>query len=438
MRTRIQWGIRMIRPASSLAIAIALSLSALPAAHAADARVSISNGDRAFIALQVQNVMSRHEFYHAAGMNLEEVDHLWVRADGEFAASATFASPAWVMPGIPVIRGAYGEENQKNRENALKALNAVDPKVKYEIANLGAGHEFSMHTSTTSVIEVAGDGKTAKGVWYSPGYALMTRVSDGKAQAGGMIFNEKYAGDFVLEDGRWKIWHLQMAYDFVPQMPSEMLAQLNGAGAGGPGGPGAGGPPPGGGGAGGPPPGGGAGGPPPSGGKAPEAAREAGERMGPQLPPAFKKPAYSYPSFTPQRPGLIYPRLPEPYYTFSETFSYCNCDATSFPVTSATVGIVKALKPLRPDVSPFVSEVDANHDGKMTRAEWQAKAMPESSFNMFEKGRGYVTQFDYENNSPPDGIDLNGDGKLTVGEFVAFDKQMSAKMPPDGTPPPRN
>ena len=82
------------------------------------------------------------------------------------------------------------------------------------------------------------------------------------------------------------------------------------------------------------------------------------------------------------------------------------------------------------DFSAVTKEVDTNGDGQMSRAEWTAKGLPVSSFNMFENGRGYVTQKDYEDNAAPEGIDLNGDGKLTVDEFKEFDKKMSANMPP--------
>lgn len=82
-----------------------------------------------------------------------------------------------------------------------------------------------------------------------------------------------------------------------------------------------------------------------------------------------------------------------------------------------------------PDMTELATKVDANNDGKMSRAEWEAKGLPESSFNMFEKARGYVTLDDYRNNAAPSGIDLNGDGKVTVIEFKEFDRKMSADRP---------
>jgi EF hand len=94
----------------------------------------------------------------------------------------------------------------------------------------------------------------------------------------------------------------------------------------------------------------------------------------------------------------------------------------------------KSEIPKNPDMSGFAAEVDTDKDGKMTKAEWAAKHLPESSFNGFEKGRGYVILEDYTKNAAPPGIDGNGDGKLTVAEFLAFDKKMSANMPSPPAP----
>ena len=247
----------------------------------------LSAGEIANIRWEVQNLMSKHEYYHAASMNLEEVDALWVDRDGKYAESATFASPMWVMNGIEVIRKAYGEENHSRKEAALKKLSEIDSSVENIPENIGAGYEWVMHTSTTPVIEVAGDGRTAKGIWYSPGMGLMTQIIDGKPVVKGTFFWEKYGGDFILEDGKWKIWHLQMAYDFTPSVSDggnwTDFSKKN---------------------------------------EAVQAGEQEDNPMNRALPPGFSKPEYSYPIYSPQRPGIIYPKIPEPYYTFSETFSY--------------------------------------------------------------------------------------------------------------------
>jgi SnoaL-like domain len=295
----------------------------------------ISKGQQALDTWAVQNLMSEHEYYHAAGMNLEEVDALWVSPTGENAKTACFFSPGWVMQGVATVRKNYGEGHQSDKEKAFEDLKKAYP----ELAGMDAktsniGGEFAMHTSTTPVIEVAGDGKTAKGIWYSPGLGLTPHVNGDSVQVGSIFFWEKYAGDFVKENGQWKIWHLGMYYDFTPSFPDTMTERLNKgtapkAQAGGPGGaPG--------GGKGGPPQGGGqAGGAPPQGGGqagAPaQSNKEKGETMtaeqiaaGGMLPNPYK-----YPSWSPDRKAVITPKFPEPYDTFSNTFSYGPYDSNN-------------------------------------------------------------------------------------------------------------
>jgi hypothetical protein len=320
-----------MRSKKNLITCVAVSLlafAAIPGSFAADAknRPTISDGERALAAIEVQNVMSEHEYYHAAGMNLEEIDALWVSPTGPNAKTACFFSPGWVMQGVATVRKNYGEGHKADKEKAFEELKKVYPELaNMDAATAGIGGEFAMHTSTTAVVEVAGDGKTAKGIWYSPGLGLTPHVSGDSVQVGSMFFWEKYAADFIKENGKWKIWHLGMYYDFVPQFPASMTERLNkgtaaAEQAGGPGGaPG--------GGAGAPPAGGGA---PQGGGAAqnPDQNKEKGERMTAEeiAKGGMLQNPYKYPSWSPDRKNLIVPKFPEPYYTFSETFSYAPYD----------------------------------------------------------------------------------------------------------------
>ena len=58
---------------------------------------------------------------------------------------------------------------------------------------------------TTPVVEVAGDGKTAKGIWYHPCDGASPRKEDGKLEATSLFGTR--AADFIKEDNQWKIWH---------------------------------------------------------------------------------------------------------------------------------------------------------------------------------------------------------------------------------------
>ena len=63
-----------------------------------------------------------------------------------------------------------------------------------------------MHTHTTGVIEVAGDLKTARGCWLSPGEE--TFAENGEAAATWAW--SKIGADFIQEDGVWKIWRMRV------------------------------------------------------------------------------------------------------------------------------------------------------------------------------------------------------------------------------------
>jgi hypothetical protein len=132
-----------------------------------------------------------------------------------------------------------------------------------------------MHPLTTPIIEVAGDGQTAKGMWYSPGQ--VTEVSsDGKPSANWIW--EKYGVDFVKEDGAWKIWHIHMYTDFFTQVGKSWTDET--------------------------------------------ADAPMGVGQPPVAIPRPDKEEETYKVYSMTQVPQDAPRMPEPYYTFSETFSY--------------------------------------------------------------------------------------------------------------------
>ena len=89
----------------------------------AKGRPLISEGQPAADAIAIQNLMSRHEYMHAAGCNLEEIDNYWVSRNGQFAATATHLGrvrKGWSCRGLlfprkwgnPTRQCAYHASNQ--------------------------------------------------------------------------------------------------------------------------------------------------------------------------------------------------------------------------------------------------------------------------------------------------------------------------------------
>ncbi|MBP2642563.1 MAG: hypothetical protein H6Q67_450 [Firmicutes bacterium] len=57
---------------------------------------------------------------------------------------------------------------ERQRKRNLDMICQLYQRIENVEENLGVG-TLTMHTLTITVIEVAGNGKTAKGVWMSPG-----------------------------------------------------------------------------------------------------------------------------------------------------------------------------------------------------------------------------------------------------------------------------
>lgn len=85
------------------------------------------------------------------------------------------------------------------------------------------------------------------------------------------------------------------------------------------------------------------------------------------------------------------------------------------------------------DARPIVNAIDTNQDGIMTLEEWTDAGAPEASWNMFmeqdESGKGYISRYEFITETPPDGIDANCDGYITIWEFLKFAE--NAPPPPD-------
>jgi hypothetical protein len=89
---------------------------------------------------------------------------------------------------------------------ARKALHGQDDPA------FGKAGTLKVYFVSTGYVQIAEDGQTAKGIYYSPG--LQTEMgTDGQPKSAWDY--KAYGVDFIKEDGKWKIWHFAAYTDFV-------------------------------------------------------------------------------------------------------------------------------------------------------------------------------------------------------------------------------
>lgn len=234
---------------------------------------------------EIQNVMSRHAWYYSSGQHARELTELFALEMPDVSWSN--GREWWV--GRDLLWDYYVTYFDEFRMRDLIAFAEVHPEVEVAPENLGSGTSM-FHTNSTPVIEVAGDGQTAKGIWYSIGQVTQT---PGGNQTTTYMW-ERYGVDFIKVDGQWRIWHFLVMTDWAAA-PAESWVRAGGWGGFGP------------------PPGGGPGGP--EGGPGGQAG-ESGGAPAPNVRAEAQEPPRPY---APPSETLF---IPVPYQTFGETVSY--------------------------------------------------------------------------------------------------------------------
>ena len=172
-----------------------------------------SMAQRALDAQAIQNVMSWHVMYHCYGEHRAEMENIWVQEPAN-QATASFGQNQGFYVGYGSIWDAYVEGHDTSWLNSAKRYcqnNNIDITgwTDEQILDVYGGvGQLLLHVTTTAIIEVAADGKTAKAFWYSPGMIAES------GSTGNTIW-EAYGVDFVKEGDSWKMWHLHMFTDFM-------------------------------------------------------------------------------------------------------------------------------------------------------------------------------------------------------------------------------
>lgn len=150
---------------------------------------------------EIQNLMSKERYLFEAGRYEERWDLVAKKTPGvtvEIGARGVF-------------KGAQGaRKTMVDYQNNVVRLHAAEMRRVFPDTQFPSDIAGMVDSSLlgSSVIEVAGDGKTAKGVWVALMVAAATTTNDGPPKGHWVWW--KIGADLVKEDGHWKLWHFQM------------------------------------------------------------------------------------------------------------------------------------------------------------------------------------------------------------------------------------
>jgi hypothetical protein len=158
---------------------------------------------------EIKKTVYKRNWYISNEMRAEELDALWV-SDPEYKKTASFGRNTGYYVGMDAIRKYYVDHHAEEAKG-----------LQGEGQELYTGY-LSNHPASTGLVELAGDGKTAKGLWYC--ISQETRPNgDGTAKA--LWMGEKMGIDFVKEGDTWKIWHIVIANDLYNEAGEDYSKQ---------------------------------------------------------------------------------------------------------------------------------------------------------------------------------------------------------------------
>lgn len=153
---------------------------------------------------EIMNLMSAHVHCCLNQAYEAELEQYWSKRDDIVYANGDLA-----YVGREAVWKYYVEAAERRSQETRQRLKAMGKELPEGKKTPGYKN---MNLIGTPYIEIAGDGQTAQGIWMA--HSFMGSVDGtGELQTQGVL--SRYAGEFVLEDGRWKIWHRRNYADVV-------------------------------------------------------------------------------------------------------------------------------------------------------------------------------------------------------------------------------
>ncbi len=159
---------------------------------------------------EVKDLMCRRCYYKQNDWRQRELDELWVQ-DRTYQDSASLSNNLGYFVGMDDIKNYYVDGIREKRMAQLELVKKSLPDAEYGNSVMNA------HTYHTVMVELSGDGKTARYLAYDHGHQTDPQA-DGTAK--GYWTSGHILADLVKENGVWKIWHIKSMHDLsIPAAP---------------------------------------------------------------------------------------------------------------------------------------------------------------------------------------------------------------------------
>ena len=154
---------------------------------------------------QVVNAQASHNWGYYQHLHRDELDRYWAKSVDDIV----YAHGREAFFGRESTYQYYIETPKKMCENGR--INAL--KNYGIVSEAPDGPGYRVHNVISSpVVEIAGDGQTAQGIWMA--HTFMSQITESGAAAPSFGL-AKYGDEFYHEDGTWKMWHRR---DYVDAM----------------------------------------------------------------------------------------------------------------------------------------------------------------------------------------------------------------------------
>lgn len=175
-----------------------------------ESRVNLKQSSLALAYMEIQNLVSAFVYYYGARKEDILLEKFWAGRD----------DISYVRPGLSCADRdtlvSYYTAVRDRRVKRLEAISKLHPELENKEENIGAG-ETQTGCVCSPYVVISDDCTTARGLWSMQFFYGEILPDDSRLDD---CIYERWAIDFVNEDGLWKIWRIRVYEDLAEDYTS--------------------------------------------------------------------------------------------------------------------------------------------------------------------------------------------------------------------------